>query len=206
MKKKQLIIALLISVLSFGSAIFAQKSPTNYFISGRKLISLDLEKNSELIKEISYRLDVDQRQELYDIYAIDFTSAMLKNGFFGFGIGSDRQGDTGGRKIALSLELSGLGVVAGTLIFYSLGQNSIPEFKDPENKLDSIILFSGIIAGAGIFLGGRIFSIIRPYVYASNHNNLLKTVLRLSENDELAFMPLVNPVDKEFGFVAQIRL
>ena len=206
MKKKILFLASLVLFFVPLANSFAQESDDYYFISSRKLISLSLEDNNELIKEISYKLSFDQRNELFNQYSMSWSSAILKNSLVGFGIGSHLQGDETGAKIAKSLELSGMGVLLFTgIVFQIIDKTGSLNYSAKEPGI-GIFSITGAGISVGLFLGGRIFSMCRPAWFAGKYNSLLRTSLRLDENTQLSFVPLVNPLEKEFGLMTQVRL
>jgi len=187
----------------FTARIFAEETSSHYFDSSRKLLFMGLDENEELIKEISYRLTLEERQSLRNQFTIKTAPYVVKNTFIGFGSGSEQQGDFKGKKIAFTLEMSGLGTVLGTaVLFFAVSSFS----ESSSSKAPEIMLASGLGTGLAIFLGGRIFSAIRPFYYADNFNTKLDSALLLNENTSLSFMPLVNPASHEYGLIAQLKL
>ena len=206
MKKKILFLASLVLFFVPLANSFAQESDDYYFTARRKLISLSLEENNELIKEISYRLNLEQRNELFNKYSMSCSSAILKNSLVGFGTGSQLQGDEAGAKIAKTLELSGMGVLLATgIVLQIIDKPGSPNYSEKEPSI-GVFSITGAGIAVGLFLGGRIFSMFRPAWFAEKYNSLLRTSLRLDENTQLSFVPLVNPLEKEFGLMTQVRL
>jgi len=91
--------------------------------------------------------------------------AFLLNFFIGMGIGSFYQGDTVGGVICLGGELLGAGLI--TIGFIGMYRTILDTSADEDISFDDKS-FAVIIAGAAVYTAARIFSYIRPSMYANS--------------------------------------
>lgn len=148
-------------------------------------------------------------EELSLLYAKNKESSVvdcLENGLLGFGIGSFSAGDKKGGWIQLGLEGGGalLGISSlGYFIAYGFSGTVSAIFGKKDDKAGSIMGASvvGMIAGAGCFLGGRIYGIIRGIKYPKQYNKDLQTTLygTAGSAPQLSLAPVFSTSGVGFG-------
>lgn len=171
-----------------------EKNNTDSFERVKKIENLlgnngsDLEKNFDEIKKEALVLDNDERTYIFSQYSQiqknNIGSAVALNMLFGLGLGSFSQGDQKGGLFSLIAEPFSL--------FLAISPLLIPTMQ-PENRA----LLSTL--GISSYIISRIYTIIRPGIYASAYNKKLTEAIKLTVD----FTPTFNLAsnDQNFGAV-----
>ncbi|GEM_PF-4878749 len=150
----------------------------------QKMLEEDLLNNKDKLIELTKNLSLDEKQKLYLTYEKSGGKYFVLNLILGCGIGSFAQGDSKSGMLALCFELGGV-------VMMLSGTNSENAFL--------------VSIGYGLLIGGRVGECIAPWEYANNYNDTLKTSLNMTY-EKLSFVPVINPIDEKYGFVARIAL
>jgi hypothetical protein len=180
MKKMIVVIALLM----VGLVCFADEAEQRAFVRVSTWLDAGLYRNFSLIQTESIYLTPSQRVNLVDVYQKSVGLPFALNLFLGFGIGSFSQGDATGGWITLLGEAAGIaGVVVGVTMMPLAVNDMAPYPPDdyypyngyPNNNVD--IASALIVGGTLLYLGTRIFELIRPFTFANSYNTKLKRAL-----------------------------
>ncbi len=181
---------IMIVLLVLGIYAFSQDSSSSV-VNIHLLVEDSLADNEELIIKEAKNLS---QAELFDVYSDlsyegdDIAIPFVLNTFLGFGIGSFVQGDNLGGGIGLGLDLLAFGVGGvGAAYWFVSGVTLVPSIINDVSgsntpTLDDSIRY-GQIAGylflsyAVIYVGSKVFQMVRPWTYASAYNDDLKNIL-----------------------------
>ena len=105
--------------------------------------------------------------------------------FLGFGIGSFAQGDKRDGWSMLGFELGGITLLTTGLLSSGTSATTL------------------VAMGSGFMLGAAISGCITPWIYSNTRNDTLKQVLGMSGG--VAIVPIIDPVDQNYGLLAQIQ-
>ena len=197
MKKIVILIALALLIPSF---IFADS--TSYArING--LIDSGMMKNRDQISYLSSGLTSSEAIMLYNAKKINSGVPFALNFLLGCGIGSFVQGDTAGGVTALVGELAGYAAILGGSA--CLAAATVGNYDSNESNaaaFNSQSAFgAGLMIGGGImYLGFRIYEMIRPFSYAKKYNETLFEALNSSYGTTLAILP--SSFDDNLGVTA----
>ena len=215
MKKLLMILAVAIATMVGGSALFAQEtassSSDNYF-TVKALIEDDLFDNKALILTKSDSLSKAEKVNLYDDSKKNPWLAFGLNLAVGFGIGSFVNGDKKGGTTQLVGQILGdVFVGAGCGLWY-VGTFLRIRALDPDypgdTTLPTILTATGVglmVGGAVACLGYQIYGIVRAFTFTANYNDTLKQSLGITSTD-ISLLPVVDVVNKNYGFAATVRL
>ncbi|MBR6153367.1 MAG: P13 family porin [Treponema sp.] len=174
--------------------------------------------NGDVISNLTAGYTLNEKTSLYNEFEKSKGKAIGLN-WLGFGIGSFTQGDGLGGGLGLTFDLLGYGTMLVGTGFLAVGIVIIPwigvaealgggnESGEGSQELESIIntgvgLFA---AGCILWLGNRIFGTIRPITFQKKYNNSLKSALGLDGIiEDLSFVPIVNPVESQYGLLTHI--
>lgn len=154
-------LSLVIALTLFGTALLAAPGAARAegpYGQTARLIDEDPVDNEDRIRRSATGLSDSQRTNLYMASEVSAGGPFALNLLLGAGIGSFVQGDTTGGLIGLGGELTGLALILA-------GEDSAP-----------------VTIGAILFVGTRIFELVRPWTYASSHNAALRRALLASED------------------------
>jgi hypothetical protein len=189
------------------------------------LINHGLFRNKKMISELTFDLDFTDRNNLFNKYYMEPSDFTALNFWPGFGIGSLGQRDIlafvphmiidGAGALALGVGATVISTVfvidlTATVIIYlgaAMSGNSIDSFQmvfgaEPY-KWSAIVMASGL----GACLVSRLISMIWPGVYAKRYNKTLRNTLDIPvQQTDVSFVPLIDPVNKQFGLAAKIIL
>lgn len=173
-------------------------------------------KNRDQVSSLSEELSLSDREAIYSNNAIKRWPAFTINILAGFGIGSFVQHDIAGGVTGLVLDVIGTAAyTAGLCVFCACfgktytgillvmfsGGQAEPDFP----SLTEMYVAEGLMyGGAAVVLGSRIFQCIRPWVFGTEHNNTLKEALHLNV-ETATVLPVIDPVNNNYGFVAQVN-
>ncbi|MCX7948503.1 MAG: P13 family porin [Treponemataceae bacterium] len=133
------------------------------------LIEDGVEKNLYQINELSNGLSGNEKLMIYNRYSKNSAALpFVVNMLVGVGIGSYIQGDTFGGTMGLLGEVSGV-----ALYLTGLSQMSYSSYSSSRSSLGSTLAFSGAL----LFLGTRVYELIRPFTYQSEYNKKLREAL-----------------------------
>ena len=152
------------------------------------LIKRDLFTNRRLILEKSAALTKNQRVELYHKNKKAITVPFLLNALVGLGIGSFFQKDIAGAVIGMTVDLTGWSlVITGSIlniIENGADYNAAIRYDDP------LIFIS--IAGLTLISIGRLFEMIRPFLYAKKYNTTLwRTITSRKPLSKIFIKPMI---------------
>ncbi len=156
----------------------------------KTLLDDGFEKNKIRISELAKNLDYKQKLNLYEQYEKSATEPFFLNVLGGWGMGSFIQGNKKSGLVQLSFDAAALlCVISGSVI------------SNRESASGSAL----IVCGGGLYLGGLFTACISPWVFASDYNDQLRDSLNFYHS-KISVVPLVNPIDNSYGFVAKISL
>ena len=178
--------------VSFGAMKFEAGSPDLYAHIHR-LIDDDLEDNKAQVAALSKGLTPMQREQMYDAHEKSMGLPFALNFLLGWGIGSFIQGDGGGGAFQCAFEGSGvLCIIIGAATLST----------DTKKNTGSYAL----IASGGVFVASAaIYGLIRPWVYGSSYNRLLRNSLQ-GTPIAVQFAPIINPFDNSYGVAFKMNL
>lgn len=143
-----------------------------------KLIKKNLFKNQGKIIDLSKSLSESEKQILYDDYEKGKWGPACLN-LLPFAIGSFKQKDMVNAWIITSLD---------ALSIYLI----INDFGDPESD------GTGGTFGICAFMLTRIYAVVHPFFYANKYNKTLSACLDVN-GTEISFVPLINPINNQYG-------
>ncbi len=174
----------------------------------KKLLGGNLDKNAGEIAALTENLSTEERELVFDSAKV-FQGKAIGLNWAGFGAGSFYEHDILGGvigvvadTIAISSVVCGCG--AGVVTLFVVIIASIGDDQETINRYVGITC-GLLFGGAGLWLANKIFGSIRPVFYTKERNAKLREVLGLSENTELALVPVIDPVEKNYGIVASLR-
>jgi len=152
------------------------------------LIIKNLPDNYKIVFEKSHILTDIEKSNLYSTYAKNGLNAFSLNLlFFPVSIGSFIQNDIAGGLVTSIIKVSGITGIILVLKF---------DYIDDPKQIG--IVLAGSI---GLLLGGEIGSLIRPWSYSTNYNNLLKSALRIPATVQVQPTVSFVPVNGAPGFM-----
>ena len=161
----------------------------------------------DVISNLTAGYSLGRKNALYNEFSKTKGKAIGLN-WVGFGIGSFTQGDTLGGVLGATFDglaytslvgglcVGGLGLLIGV---FSLGY--------AEEEMETYIAIGGglAIGGCLLWLGNRIFGTIRPISFEKKYNSSLKSALGLDDVvDDISLIPIVNPVESQYGLLAHV--
>ncbi len=130
-------------------------------------------------------LALEERVAIYQETRQDIGKPVFRNFIWGFGKGSQRQGDVAGHITGMVLDWTTLTVTGlaasialiDVLVLATLGQS-------PDMKTDPLLEATvyTMIGGVGAFVLGRIVQAILPTIYGSRYNKTLRNGLNLTKD------------------------
>ena len=176
-------------VLLFGTANLLSQTPyvsryeedTLYtMVEISRLISEDRDGHGPVIRSLATQLSHRQCARLYEAHSLSGGGAFALNLFVGFGVGSYAQGNIGGGVFGTVSQSVGLA------LFLSYSGSSQTETE--------------ALLGAGMFIVGRLYDLIAPWLYAASKNDELrrnltgvKLTVGASQRFDLGAMPTLYP-------------
>ncbi|MBP5450649.1 MAG: P13 family porin [Treponema sp.] len=163
--------------------------------------------NADTIANLTSSFSMGQKEALFNDYAKDKGKAIGLN-WVGFGIGSFTQGDVLGGVLGVTFDVLAYGSVsvgAGIGLVYILADALTLGLAGDE--LGPYIALGGglMLTGGILWLGNRIFGTIRPISFQKKYNSSLKSALGLDGIvDDISFVPVVDPVNSQFGLLTHI--
>ncbi|MBQ0168076.1 MAG: P13 family porin [Treponema sp.] len=193
----------IILILLCACSLFARDRHVTSSVEGRHaedLLQDGLYENREELLSITPLLTPQERTLLFNNAKVSPIAATLENTFLGLGIGSFSVGDTTGGLIQLGCELGGAVLGAASLgYFLSYGFVGFIEIisGNPSEDTGTIVEASavGMLIGAGAFIGGRIYGIVRGIKYPNQYNRDLQDTLYGTSGKEphISLSPILNP-------------
>ena len=172
--------------------------------------------NGDTISSLTAGYSLGKKNALYNEFEKSKGKAIGLN-WVGFGIGSFTQGDGLGGGLGVAFDILSYGSLSiGTGFFVvgliasipvaigeGLGGGSGEGVEAVEGLLNTGI---GLFAvGSLIWLGNRIFGTIRPITFQKKYNSSLKSALGLDDVvDDISLIPIVNPVESQYGLLARV--
>lgn len=203
---KKLICIILVALCAF--CVFARDKHVTTSETGRQVEDLlddGLYNNKETIISLVPLLTPEEITLLYNKNEESSVADALENGLLGMGMGSFFAGDKKGGWIQLGCELGGavVGITSlGYFVAYGFAGIMTAVFGQQDETISGVIGASvvGIFAGAGAFIGGRIYGIVRGIKYPKQYNKDLKEVLYGPEEElQITFAPVFAPNGMGFG-------
>ena len=193
MKRMLIFLIALVSIVASLSA-----EPSSY-MKISSLIESGAVRNKDQISLLSSGLSSSEAMMLYNSNKMDTGLPFALNLLLGCGIGSFVQGDTAGGVTGLAVELAGYSaVLAGYAV---LSRAALSGASGTYNSLS--YAGAGLIIGGGIiFLGIRIYELVRPFSYADKYNRTLFEALNSGYGTSLALAPVLSPDDGLSGIAA----
>lgn len=173
------------------------------------------EKDEGIIAQSTEELSSAQREQLFTSYKISAWDGIEGNFLFIFpklGGGSFNQGDYGGASFLFVTGITGwacfgTGMLAMMFPIIALFPAIGMELKSAGSVAG--VVATGVIlssVGISILLVDTVYGLVRPIVYANRQNKYLERALGTGKQADFGFAPLINPLTKEFGLIASIRL
>lgn len=174
--------------------------------------------NADTIANLTSSFSMGQKEALFNDYAKSKGKAIGLN-WVGFGIGSFTQGDSLGGALGVTFDILGYGSMMVGTGFLAVGIVILPWVAVGESlgggsgsgegsKEFENIINTGIglfFTGCVIWLGNRIFGTIRPIAFQKKYNSSLKSALGLDGIvDDISFVPVVDPINSQFGLLTHI--
>lgn len=203
---KKLLCITLVILCSF--CLFARDRHVTQTQEGRQVEDLledGLYENQDEIITIVPLLTPSEITSLYSKNKISGVLDTLENTLFGFGIGSFTSGDLKGGLIQLGLEGGGIILSAisfGDFLAYGAANILGVLFKNKNEKNEKLMAASaiGLLTGAGAFLIGRIYGIVRGIKYPLQYNKDLQNTLYGYESAyQLSIAPVFSTTGIGFG-------
>jgi hypothetical protein len=182
------------------------------------LILHGLFRNKKLVRELTFDLNLPDRLGLFKKYYMNPVPYIASNFWPGFGIGSLGQRDFLAFIPHMILDGAGalgVGIGASALVtvftidlvvnFFAVlgGSDKFIMTFGPDSYKWSLIVMAG---GAGVCLVSRLISMIWPNIYAKRYNKTLRNSLDTEIQEDVSFVPLIDPFNKKFGLAAKIIL
>ncbi len=163
----------------------------------------------DILGEKAGSLSFDEKTLLYEKYKKNPTLVGLLNGFVGFGLGSFLQGEwVNGLCFATVDTLSTAAFVYFLVASLQLSKGT--DSSEAEQALGStfgMIVLIGVTAVCGIvMIASRAVGAGTGVAVTNTYNAKLKKALGLSEEQSVAVLPIINPVDKEGGLALSLKL
>lgn len=174
--------------------------------------------NGDAIAQYTAGYTLDEKNSLYTDFEKSKGKAIGLN-WVGFGIGSFTQGDSLGGALGVTFDILGYGSMMVGTGFLAVGIVILPWVAVGESlgggsgsgegsKEFENIINTGIglfFTGCVIWLGNRIFGTIRPISFQKKYNSSLKSALGLDGVvDDISFVPVVDPINSQFGLLTHI--
>lgn len=174
--------------------------------------------NGDAIAQYTAGYTLDEKNSLYTDFEKSKGKAIGLN-WVGFGIGSFTQGDSLGGALGVTFDILGYGSMMVGTGFLAVGIVILPWVAVGESLGDGSgsgegskefenIINTGIglfFTGCVIWLGNRIFGTIRPIAFQKKYNSSLKSALGLDGIvDDINFVPVVDPINSQFGLLTHI--
>ena len=195
------LISLVLSMLLVGAAFCqenAEKNLNNESVEPivEFLLDLSLKDNQLQINKLSYQLTNFEKVELYKQFKKSETVPVLLNTVLGFGIGSFVSGDKMGGLIGLGLDST---AILAFSIQYSIYQSALAAYqKNLSNRGSSSTSYHesspdfNPVFPILLFIGSRVFEVVRANLYVKNYNKTLINSLGLN-SFRMSMLPSVTP-------------
>ena len=177
------------------------------------LVNVNLFSNEPIISDLASDLPVLDRTEILESSYMDKKAYIALNLWPGLGVGSFMQKDYLSYGILFGLDfvsysVAGFGLawlcvdLVLTIIIAPFSKNYSNETL--ANMYTGALITTGV--GTVLWLITAPLSIHFASQYSTKHNNTLQRALLLENNTGISFAPIINPIQKEVGFVADIKL
>lgn len=163
----------------------------------------------DLLGEKAASLSFDEKTLLYEKYKKNPTLVGLLNGFVGFGLGSFLQGEW-----VNGICFAALDTLSTAAFVYCL--SAVIQLRTSSDSSDAgqavgtsfgYIMMIGVTGVTGIIMiASRAAGAGTGVAVTNTYNSKLKKALGLSEEQSVAVLPIINPVDKEGGLAISLKL
>ncbi|MCR4734378.1 MAG: hypothetical protein K5829_05190 [Treponema sp.] len=178
------------------------KDKINFFVSNNFFSNMDA------ISELSFLLPVEDRTALLEKNFMKSKEFLFLNLWPGFGVGSYRQKDYSSFSIFCTLDILATASIAVGTAWFVIDLVIIP-FVALSGQDSSDLFIPPLIffcSGFGVALISRTVAAILASNYSKKFNSALQKALLLDSRNVLSLSPLINPVRKEYGLMAALRL
>ena len=225
---KKIILAFLVCFFISGTFIYSQTMPdleldskieeiltnTEYIQEKvQNLVNVNLFSNEAIISDLASNLPVLDRTKIFESFYMDKNAYITLNLLPGFGVGSFKQKDYLSYGILFGLDLISYSVTGCGLTWLCIDFVwTILTAPSSQSYFDETLanMYKGALITTGV--GTALWLVTVPLKvhftskYSTKHNNTLQRALLLENNTDISFAPIINPIQKEVGFVADIKL